>query len=195
MLFRPVLRRRPATYADIEALPEHMVGEIIAGELIASPRPAPAHTQSASAIGMLVGTPFHFGRGGGPGGWWIEDEPELHTTIDGSEDVLVPDLAGWRRERMPHLPTTTWFGVVPDWVCEVLSPSTEEIDRTLKLPLYARMGVRHVWFVDPLLHKVEIYRRAAEPVWQLIATHEGNVTVRAEPFDAVELDLSLLWER
>jgi Uma2 family endonuclease len=195
MLGRPVLRRRPATYADLEALPSHLVGEIIAGELIASPRPAPAHTESASMIGILLGPPFRIGRGGGPGGWWIEDEPELHTRIDGPEDVLVPDLAGWRRERMPHLPTTTWFDVVPDWVCEVLSPSTEAIDRDLKLPRYARMNVRHAWLVDPLLNKVEIYCRADEPAWQLVATHVGNVTVRAEPFDAVELDFSLLWER
>lgn len=186
-------KRRP-TYADVEALPPHVVGEIIAGELVVSPRPSPPHAQTASALGFVIGGPFGFGAGG-PGGWWIVDEPELRLGIDPDFDPVVPDLAGWRRERMPHLPQTSWFDGVPDWICEVLSPSTEATDRADKLPFYARAGVRHAWLVDPILFTVEICRLLDDGGWRLVATHRGNVTVRAEPFDAVEINLALLWER
>ena len=127
---------RPATYDDLMKVPDIMVAEILNGELHATPRPADPHTKAASVLGMLVGPPFHQGRGG-PGGWWILDEPELHL----GADVLVPDVAGWRRERMPRSPETAFYVVVPDWVCEVLSPSTSKVDRTKKLSIYAREGV------------------------------------------------------
>src|SRR6476646_4505786 len=109
----------PDTYADIEALPPNQVGEIVRGVLYANPRPASPHAAAASAVGEELGPPFKRGRGG-PGGWVILDEPELHL----GEDVLVPDLAGWRRERMPELPRAAFFTLAPDWACEVLSPST-----------------------------------------------------------------------
>jgi len=128
-----VMGRRPATYADLQALPEHVVGELISGELHISPRPAAPHTVAASRLGGGLSGPFDEGRGG-PGGWIILDEPELHF----GEDVLVPDLAGWRRERMPRPPRAAAFTLAPDWVCEVLSPSTAALDRGIKLPVYGR---------------------------------------------------------
>lgn len=135
---------RVATYSDIEALPENMVGEILFGVLHAHPRPEPRHANATSVLGHEVMGPFQFGRGG-PGGWIFLDEPELHL----GEHVVVPDIAGWRRERMPKLPATAYFETPPDWVCEVLSPSTQRIDRTDKLSVYAAFGVGHAWYVDP----------------------------------------------
>lgn len=180
---------RPATYADIEALPENQVGEIIGGVLYAHPRPASPHAAATSAIGEELGPPFKRGRGG-PGGWVILDEPELHLV----EDVLVPDLAGWRRERMPEMPHVAGFTLAPDWVCEVLSSSTEKVDRALKLPLYARDRVGHVWLVNPILQTIEILRLDGD-TYRLAAQHRDNAKVRAEPFDAIELDLSIFWAR
>ncbi len=189
----PAGQRRRPTYADIEALPDNVVGEIIAGELIVNPRPAPRHTHAASVLGGVIVGPF--GRGaGGPGGWWIEDEPELRLGVDPDYEPLVPDLAGWRRERMPSLPTTAWFDATPDWVCEVLSPSTAALDRAEKMPFYARARVAHAWLVDPILATLEIYRLDGEG-WRMVKTHRGDIKVRAEPFDALEIDLAWLWER
>src|SRR5262249_9124378 len=133
------LSERPATYADIEALPPNMVGEIVRGVLYASPRPASPHAAAASAVGEELAPPFKRGRGG-PGGWVILSEPELHLR----EDVLVPDLGGWRRDRMPEMPHVAAFDLAPDWGCEVLSPSTAKLDRGEKLPVYARERVGHV---------------------------------------------------
>ena len=190
----PAVAFRPrATYADLVALPDHVTGEIVAGELIVSPRPAPSHVESASAMGAIIVGPFRFGRGG-PGGWWIEDQPELHLTDGDEVDVVVPDLAGWRRERMPHLPTEPYFTLPPDWVCEILSPGTAAFDRAAKMPLYQRAGVPHLWLVDPLLFTLEIYRRD-EAGWRLLGTFRNDARVRAEPFQAIELELELLWGR
>ncbi len=183
-------RRRPATYADIEALPEHMVGEIVNGELVVSPRPALRHARSTSRLGMGLG-PFDQGTDG-PGGWIILFEPELH--FDDQNHVLVPDLAGWRRERMPELPDTAATSLAPDWVCEVLSPSTEADDRAGKMPVYAKQEVGHIWLLDPILETLEVFR-LTDVGWHLVVTHRGSEKVRAEPFDAVELDLGALWER
>lgn len=180
--------RRPATYEDLEALPPHQVGEIIAGELYASPRPAMPHTRAASRLGMTLGGPFDTGTAG-PGGWIILDEPELHL----GGDVLVPDLAGWRRERMPKLPRVSALTMAPDWICEVISPSTEKRDRGAKLPAYAREGVGHVWLVDPDLRTLEIFRLEGTR-YLLLGTHTDEASVRAEPFDAIELSLRVLWE-
>ncbi len=182
-----VMGRKPATYADLEALPEHVVGELIAGELHVSPRPAAPHTVAASRLGGGLSGPFDEGRSG-PGGWIILDEPELHF----SEDVLVPDLAGWRRERMPRPPRTAAFTLAPDWVCEVLSPSTAALDRGIKLPVYRREGVRHVWLMDPEARTLEVFRLEGGR-YVLLVTHMGLARVRAEPFEALELDLSFLW--
>jgi len=184
-----VMDKKPATYADLEALPETVVGELIDGELHVSPRPAPRHALAASRLGGELSGPFDRGRGG-PGGWFLLFEPELHMS---GGNVLVPDFAGWRRERMPELPQTVGFAVVPDWACEVLSPSTSRLDRILKLPLYAREGVLHVWIIDPIARTLEVHRldgrSYAPPV-----IHEANARVRAEPFEAFELELGFLWD-
>ena len=182
---------RAPTYADIEALPPHVVGEILGGELVVSPRPAPRHARAGSTLGMLLGAPFQLGLGG-PGGWQILDEPELSLGVDPRFDPVVPDLAGWRTETLPTLPLTAQFKVVPDWVCEVMSPSTQRRDRVLKLPFYGRAGVRHAWLVDPLAQTLEVYR-LVDGHWQLAGAYSGDDTVRAEPFDAVDLPLALLW--
>lgn len=180
------LGRRP-TLADLHELPEHLVGEIVAGDLHASPRPAPRHANATSGLGAELWGAFHRGRGG-PGGWWILDEPAAHL----GADVLVPDLGGWRRERLPQLPEDAFFALSPDWVCEAVSASTERLDRSLKLPAYAREGVRHAWLLNPLARTLEVYRNE-NGLWVLLATHAGPAVVRAEPFDAIELDLAPLW--
>lgn len=179
--------KRPATYDDLLQVPPHRVAEIVGGDLHVSPRPASRHALAASLLGSDLVGPFHHARGG-PGGWWILDEPELHL----GGDVLVPDLAGWRRTRLPEFPDTPAFTVTPDWVCEVVSPGTERLDRAKKMPVYAREGAAHLWLVNPLARTLEVYR-LAEGRWLLLATHEGAARVRAEPFDAVELQLAPLW--
>ncbi|PTL77038.1 Uma2 family endonuclease [Vitiosangium sp. GDMCC 1.1324] len=181
-------QKRKATYEDLEAVPPHRVAELIAGELYVSPRPAAPHAVAASELFITLGGPF--GRGqGGPGGWRLLFEPELHF----GEDVLVPDVAGWRRERMPRTPRTAAFTLAPDWVCEVLSASTRTVDRTAKLPVYAREGVRHVWLVDPVARMLEVFRLEGSH-YLLLATHADQARPRAEPFEALELELALLWE-
>jgi Uma2 family endonuclease len=183
----PAAIKRAATYQDLLQVPEHLVAEILDGDLYATPRPAARHANAASVLGIEVGGPFHIGRGG-PGGWWILDEPELHL----GADVVVPDLAGWRRERLPRIPDTAAFTLAPDWACEVISPSTEAVDRGKKLAIYAREGVSHVWLVNPANETLEVFALAGTR-WTLIAAHVGNIVVRAEPFAAIELDLSLMW--
>lgn len=179
--------RRPATYQDVLDAPEHLVAELIGGELHTHPRPAPSHATAASVLGMDLGGPFHRGKGGS-GGWWILDEPELHL----HEDVLVPDLASWRRERMPQQPREAYYQLAPDWVCEVLSPATARLDRVRKVPIYARERVQHVWLVNPTDQTLEVLRLDGAG-YRLIATHGADERVRAEPFDAVELELAALW--
>lgn len=179
--------RRPPTYDDIVALPEHVVGEILDGELVVSPRPAPPHAVAASALGGTLLPPLQFGDGG-PGGWWILNEPELHL----GENVVVPDLAGCRRERMPSPPANAFFTLPPDWVCEVLSPSTSRIDRTKKLPIYARATVGHLWLVDPLAQTLEVFRLDAGR-WVLLVAHGAHDVVRAPPFEEVPVRLDRLW--
>lgn len=180
-------RGRPATWNDLDAVPEGYVGEIIAGEIVLAPRPNPPHTRAASKLGAVLDGPFDSGIGG-PGGWVILDEPRIRF----GEDIRVPDLAAWRKERWTNPPRRGPLLVVPDWVCEVLSMSTKADDLAVKLPLYARAKVRYAWLLDPDARTLEVYR--LEPSgWTLVVTHAGEMRVRAEPFDAVELDLSLLW--
>ncbi|WNG53613.1 Uma2 family endonuclease [Archangium gephyra] len=181
-------RQRKASYADLEALPEHVVGELINGELYASPRPAPRYAMAKAELLYELAGPFSRGKGG-PGGWRLIFEPELHF----GEDVLVPDIAAWRRERMPRIPDTVAVTLVPDWVCEVLSPSTRNLDHKAKLPVYAREGVRHVWLVDPNARTLEVFRLEGNHYLPM-TPHSGQVRVRAEPFESLELHLSLLWE-
>ena len=157
------------------------------GELHASPRPAPRRSIAGSVLGGRLVPPFHEGRGG-PGGWWILDEPELHL----GRNVLVPDVAGWRRERMPHVPDTAYFSIPPDWVCEILSPSTAQLDRAKKLAIYAREQVSFAWLIDPSLGTLEVLRLDSGH-WTILGTHYGDESVRAEPFTEIELELSALW--
>jgi Uma2 family endonuclease len=178
---------KPATYQDVLDAPEHLVAELLEGQLYTHPRPAPRHAEAVSVLGMDIGTAFHRGRGG-PGGWWILFEPELHLAAN----VLVPDLAGWRRERMPERPSTAFYGLAPDWACEVLSPSTARIDRVLKLTIYGRERVPHVWLVDPIARTLEVFRLDGAG-YRLLVVHGGDAPVRAEPFDAIELDLGAVF--
>jgi Uma2 family endonuclease len=178
---------RLATYEDLLQVPAHLVAEILAGNLITHPRPGPRHALAYSSLGDELVGPYHKGRGG-PGGWWILDEPELHL----SGDVLVPDLAGWRRKNMPVLPDTAWFESSPDWICEILSPSTAKDDRVLKMPIYAREAVPHLWLVDPDLRTLEVYALNRDH-WLLLNAYKEDDKVRAPPFDAIELDLAVLW--
>jgi Uma2 family endonuclease len=179
---------RRATYQDVLDAPENMVAEVIDGELSLQPRPRKPHAAAATALGEELGPPFKRGRGG-PGGWVLLFEPELHL----GPDILVPDLGGWRRERMPKLvDDEAFFSVSPDWVCEVLSRGTAVRDRKKKLPIYARERVGHVWLVDPIVRTLEVLRLTGSE-WTLVGTWAGDERVRAVPFDAIELDLSILW--
>jgi Uma2 family endonuclease len=182
----PVIKAN-ATYDDLVEVPDNLVAEIVDGNLHTSPRPASRHALAQSSLQTLIGGAFHHGVGG-PGGWWLVMEPELHFR----DDVVVPDLAGWRRERMPEYPDTPWFSLAPDWLCEVASPSTERFDRVDKLPVYARAGVGHVWLVNPVTRTIEIYRREGTS-WTLVVAHGGDGRIRAEPFEAIELELAGLW--
>jgi Uma2 family endonuclease len=177
--------KKGATYDDLRDVPDHFVAEIFDGELYASPRPALPHAHAASVLVGKLNPPFHRS---GPGGWVILVEPELHLR----SDVLVPDLAGWRRERLPTLPAEAYMTLAPDWICEVLSASTETLDRGKKLRIYARESVAHAWLVDPLRQTLEVLSLDSQK-WTLLDRHEGRVSVRAAPFDAIEIELGALW--
>jgi Uma2 family endonuclease len=181
--------KRRATYEDVLAVPSHLVAELVGGILYTQARPRTRHARSASRLGGVLDGPFDRGSGG-PGGSLLLDEPELH--LGPGPDIVVPDLAGWRRERMPELPDVAFLTLAPDWVCEVLSPSTEDFDRAEKVPLYAREGVGYVWLVDPLVCTLEVLRLDGEG-YRIATTVRGDARVRAEPFDAIELELALLW--
>jgi Uma2 family endonuclease len=182
----PTISRR-ATYEDLCDVPDHKVAEILDGELIVTPRPAIRHAGASSGLGGHLWDPFQRGRGG-PGGWWILDEPELHL----GDDVAVPDLAGWRRHRLPVLPDTAYLTVAPDWICEVISPSTERMDRSRKMRIYAREGVTHLWLLDPIVRTLEVLRLESDR-WVVLATHTDTDVVRVEPFEAIEVELASLW--
>ena len=179
--------RRRATYQDVLDAPENMIAQLVDGELVLMPRPALHHAAAASILGEELGPPFKRGKGG-PGGWILLDEPELHL----AEDILVPDLAGWRRERMPAVPPEPYTTLAPDWICEVLSPGTAKLDRARKLPIYAREQVAHVWLVDPAARTLEILRREGE-LWLLVGVWSDDARLRGEPFEAIELELGALW--
>jgi Uma2 family endonuclease len=181
----------PEVEAAFQAAPAECVAEILDGELFVQPRPRARHSFAASTLGgRLVG--FSQNDMGGPGGWIILDEPELH--LGPRPDKVVPDLAGWRRKRMPELPDTAAIELAPDWVCEIISEGTEVIDRTKKRRINAREGVGHLWFVSPERRMLEVFRLESGR-WVLLDTFEGDAPVRAEPFDAIELPLGRLWER
>lgn len=176
-----------ATYAEIEALPPHVTGQIIYGTLYAQSRPAPKHTRAASTLGFEVGSRYDR-TADGPGGWIILIEPEIHW----STHVIVPDIAGWRRERMTALPETAYFETVPDWACEVLSPSTRRLDKVEKRALYAETGVAHLWHVDPEMLTLEIFT-LKDGDWLLTHVREGRDTCDVPPFDAAPFALDALW--
>lgn len=178
---------KPATYADLCAVPAHLVAEIINGTLYTHPRPSPRHARASSSLGDEIVGPYDKGRGG-PGGWWILDEPECHLGFD----IVVPDLAGWRRECLPKLPEGAYFDISPDWVCEVLSPGTARIDRVEKMPLYARHGVSHIWLIDPLVRTLEVFANTPNG-WLLLDAFENDDTVSIAPFDATSFHLGALW--
>ena len=180
-------RTRRAAYQDVLDAPAHRVAEIVDGNLYTRPRPAPPHAVASSRLGFDLVGPFDRGRGG-PGGWWIIDEPELHL----AEDILVPDLAGWRRERMAELPDTAYFTLAPDWVCEVLSASTRRFDLHGKRPIYAREGVGHLWLVDPADRTLEAFE-LREGQWVPIASAQDDDPVSIRPFDTVTFSLGGLW--
>ncbi|QRK13833.1 Uma2 family endonuclease [Archangium violaceum] len=172
-----------------------MVAEIIDGQLHLSPHAARPRTNVASRLGMRIGSPFMLGKGG-PGGWVILYEPEIH--FGPRPDKLVPDLAGWRRERLPDAlggdEAPAHYDLAPDWVCEVLSERTRHMDKGPKLRIYAREGVRHLWHVDPLARTLDVFRLEGNH-WILVESFAGDQRIRAEPFEAIELELALLWAR
>ena len=178
---------RPATYEDLLKVPDHLVAEIVDGELFASPRPGSPHAYATGALHAELYRRLQRGDGCSPD-WWFLIEPELHL----GAEILVPDIAGWRKVNMPRVPNVVWFDIAPDWVCEVVSVKTARLDRIRKLPAYARQGVPHAWIVDPVAQSVEVYRRQDEHMLQF-STHEGPELIRAEPFTPCELDLNDLW--
>ncbi|KZC01681.1 hypothetical protein AU375_02103 [Methylobacterium radiotolerans] len=178
---------RQATYADLEAVPEHRVAEIIDGVLETHPRPRPRHAMAASDLSTLLGTPFRYGRGG-PGGWIFMVEPELHL----GAHVVVPDLAAWRRERAPTDLEAAYIETPPDWVCEILSPSTIRLDRGRKRSIYGTSGVGHLWLLDPAAGVLEGFA-LADGRWVLLATMQRGETVALPPFDAVPFPLDDLF--
>lgn len=177
-------------YDQLLALPDHVVGEIINGQLYTQPRPTGRHTLAQSGLHGEIDGPFQKGRGG-PGGWWILMEPELHFIRD--TEIAVPDLAGWQRERMPNVPDNHRFEIIPDWICEILSPSTARTDRALKMPLYAHFGVKHLWLIDPLLRTLEAFE-LREGRWSLAEVFKDEETVTAPPFAAAPFALAVLWQ-
>lgn len=179
--------RREASYEALLQVPDHLVAEIVGGELFATPRPALRHAQASSKLGAELMGLFDRGRGG-PGGWLILDEPELHL----GSDIVVPDIAGWLRTRLPSLPDEPFLALPPDWVCEVVSPSTERLDRMIKLDIYAREAVGHAWLVNPIARTLEVYRLESGN-WVRVGTYGDDQIVHADPFHVLGLDLLVLW--
>jgi Uma2 family endonuclease len=187
---RVVKLAKIVSYQDILDLPENMVGEILGGELVVSPRPSGPNTLAASSLGFEIGGPYHVGGNRGPGGWWILDEPELEFERD--RNHVVPDLAGWRRERMPLIPKDHIFRTIPDWACEVVSESSRVRDRITKFNLYAEYGLGFYWLVDPIAQTLEAFK-LIDKRWVSVGAYSGLETVHVPPFDAIGLDLGLLW--
>lgn len=178
--------RKPATYADLEAVHPHLVAEILDGELVTHPRPVPKHSAAASSLEIELGDAFQRGRSG-PGGWVFLTEPELHF----GTDVVVPDLAAWRRERLPSF-DKAYIETAPDWVCGVLSPPTERHDKGAKRRIYAAAGVKHMWLLDPRAELLETFS-LADGHWLVGPTFDNDTPVSAEPFGAITFPLTILW--
>jgi Uma2 family endonuclease len=181
---------KPATYADLLALPDDVRAEVIAGEVVTTPAALPRHSKVQGAIRGFVGIPFDDDDGkGGPGGWWIFSEVDVAL---GTHDIVRPDLAGWRRERLLRPGQTRPITVVPDWVCEVLSPSTASHDRVTKRALYANSGVAHYWMIDPEARVLEVLA-LRDGNWVDVGVYDDTAIARIAPFEAIELELSKLF--
>lgn len=180
--------RKEATYEDLYDIPDHMTGEIISGELIVTPKPAPRHARAAFALGSRIGPRYDFGEGGGPGGWILLPEVEIMF----GENLLVPDWSGWRKQRFPGWPENNWFSKAPDWICEILSPATAATDKIRKMDIYARFEVSYYWLIDPRDRTLEAFLLKSG-IWAKIGGFMGNAKVRAEPFSEVEFDLGSFW--
>jgi Uma2 family endonuclease len=181
--------KKVATCQDVLDAPEHLVAEIIRGTLSLMPRPPAINARSSSRLGGELSGPFDRRRGG-PGGWVLLDEPELRL----GDSIVVPDLAGWRRSRMPELSDVSFFTLAPDWACEVLSPPTEQLDRAEKLPLYAEQRVTHAWLLSPIARTLEVFELDGR-TFRLLGVFKNDDRVRAPPFEVFELELGALWER
>ena len=177
-----------ATYADVLAAPPDLIAEIIGGRLVTHPRPAPRHVVGTSRLGRVLGQAYDWKGATGPGGWWILDEPEIHL----GDEIVAPDLAGWRIERMPKLPQTAWFELAPDWICEVISPSTARYNKGEKRDLYAARGVEHLWHIDPAPRLLEVFE-LSDGKWVLLKTYRDEDSVTAPPFTDAPFSLGLLW--
>ncbi len=175
-------------HAEFAALPANMVGEIVNGALYAHPRPARKHGQAATELTSELVNPFRRGRGG-PGGWRFIAEHELHL----GEHIVVPDISGWRAERYPVSETTSYSVVPPDWLCEIISPSTQRLDRFRKLPVYAEFGVKHCWYVDPIEKTLEVFI-LANGVYSIGPSFFDNAPVTAPPFEVHTFELGILWD-
>lgn len=184
-----LISQKKASYHDLLEIPENMTGEIVNGVLIATPRPSRNHVHVASALGIKIAPFYQFGEAGGPGGWIIYDEPEIHFSPD---NIIVPDLAGWKKQRLVTPAEEHRFFVCPDWVCEIHSPSTAQRDRIVKMRLFARYAVPYVWLIDPALKTLEVFRLESA-TWSRLDAFAGNEKVRAEPFQQIEIDLNVLW--
>ncbi len=178
----------PASRSDLEALPDNVVGEIIDGVLYTSPRPRAWHTKIESILTTDLVSSYQRGHNG-PGGWWILVEPGIE--LPGAPEI-VPDLAGWKTQRLPRLPNDSPIDVVPDWVCEILSPSTRRHDQLIKRPFYARAGVAFIWVIDLAAHTLTA-SKLVDGQWLEIGVYGSVSSFRAEPFDAVELSMAEWW--
>lgn len=179
--------KRRATYDDLYTIPDNTTGEIMDGELVLTPRPSARHSNLEFVLSTRLGPPYRFGEGG-PGGWVILLEQEIMF----GEDLLVPDFSGWRKGRFPGIPEKNWISVPPDWVCEILSPSSASLDRVRKMPIYAQHGVQYLWLMNPIEKTLEVYRLESGR-WFYSAAFAGDDKARAEPFQEIELNLADFW--
>lgn len=180
----------PDLYNQLTELPENLTGEILNGQLYTNPRPSGKHVSVATNLSIDIGSPYQRGKGG-PGGWRILVEPEVHFVLD--TEVVVPDVAGWRKERLPEVPESHKFMVVPDWVCEIYSPSSENIDRKIKMPLYARFGVSYLWMVHPIQQTLEAFK-LHNGNWQLQGAFENKDEICVEPFESISIKMHELMD-
>ena len=177
-----------ASYKDVLAAPPHMVAQVVDGSLHLHPRPVNWHGVSSTTLTMILGMPFQKGVGG-PGGWVFVHEPELHL----GKDILVPDLAAWRKENYIERKYKAYYSTAPDWVCEFLSPSTRKLDEGSKSDIYAREGVSHLWLLDPVSRMLKAFV-AVKAAWREIAHLRDNAEVSVPPFEEISFPLSELWE-